>query len=197
MYSFCVPSIANLYLRWWAPLRPGENRRPGMPEYTGLFHDGLANKITVWAVANPSPEENRDKLTTRAAGFGIVRFNKPRRTITLECWPRNVDATDPKTRQYPGWPKTIRQTDNYGRRAAAYLPTLKISGVEDPVVQVIDESDGQIVYTLRIKGRVFRPKVFRKGKYTVKVGDQDDRMKELKGIEALAPNVKKELLVAL
>ncbi len=197
MYSFCVPSIANLYLRWWAPLRPGENRRPGMPEYTGRFHDGLANKITVWAVANPGAEENRDRLTTRAAGFGIVRFNKTRRTITLECWPRNFDVTDPKTRQYPGWPKTIRQTDNYGRKAAAYLPTLKISGMEDPVVQVIDESDGQIVYTLRIKGREFRPKVFRKGKYTVKVGDQDERMKELKGIQTLAPNVKKELLVAL
>ena len=27
-YSFCVPSIANLYLRWWAPLTPGRDRRP-------------------------------------------------------------------------------------------------------------------------------------------------------------------------
>ena len=25
-YSLCVPSIANLYLRWWAPLTPGKNR---------------------------------------------------------------------------------------------------------------------------------------------------------------------------
>jgi len=199
MVSFCVPSIANLYLRWWAPLKPGENRRApsgcGMPDYTGRFHDGLGNKITVWAVANPSPEENRDKLTTRAAGFGIVRFNKPQRTITLECWPRNVDVTDPSARQYPGWPKTIRQADNYGRPAAAYLPTLRIRGVEDPVVQVIDQSDGQIVYTLRIKGREFRPKVFHEGKYTIKVGGQDGRMKELKDIEALAPEAGKELPV--
>ncbi|MHC4180394.1 MAG: metallophosphoesterase family protein, partial [Planctomycetota bacterium] len=153
MYSFCVPSIANLYLRWWAPLQPGENRLPGMPEHTGRFHDGLGNKVTVWAVANPSPEENHDRLTTRAAGFGIVRFNKPDRTITLECWRRNADVRDPKAGLYPGWPKTIRQTDNYGRQAAAYLPTLKIRGREDPVVQVIDEADRQIVYTLRIKGR--------------------------------------------
>jgi len=185
MYSFCVPSIANLYLRWWAPLKPGKNRQPGMPEYTGQFADGFDNKVTVYAVANPRPEENHDKLTTRAAGFGVVRFNKQQRTITMECWPRNVDITDPQAKQYPGWPKTIKQQDNYGRKAVAYLPTLKVSGMEDPVVQVIDQSDGQIVYTLRIKGREFRPKVFRKGAYTIRVGRQDGKIKELKDIEAL------------
>ena len=187
MYSFCVPSIANLYLRWWVPLEPGKNRRPGMPEYSGQFLDGFANKVTVWAVANPSPEENHDKLTTRAAGFGVVRFNKPHRTITIECWPRNVDITDAADYQYPGWPKTIRQLDNYGRKAAAYLPTLKISGMKDAVVQVIDESNGEIVYTLRVKGTEFRPKVFSSGTYTVRVGDQPNKMKELTGIQAIPP----------
>jgi phosphodiesterase/alkaline phosphatase D-like protein len=195
IYSFCVPSIANLYLRWWAPLEPGKNRQPGMPEDTGEFFDGLGNKITVWAVANPSPEENHDKLTTRAAGFGVVRFNKRDRTITMECWPRNVDITDPQARQYPGWPKTIRQLDNYGRRAVAYLPTLKVNALEDPVVQVVDEADGEIVYTLRIKGRQFRPKVFRKGIYTVRVGDQDGTMKEIKGLKSLPPGQHEELQV--
>ena len=195
MYSFCVPSIANLYLRWWAPLEPGKNRQPGMPEYTGQFLDGFGNKITVWAVANPSPEENHDKLTTRAAGFGVVRFNKPKRTITIECWPRNVDVTDPDAHQYLGWPKTISQLDNYGRKAVAYLPTLKISGMDDPVVQVIDESGGEIVYTLRIKGNEFRPKVFSKGTYTVRVGDQPDGMKEFTGIRALPPEEHGELEV--
>ena len=195
MYSFCVPSIANLYLRWWAPLEPGKNRPPGMPEYTGQFLDGFANKVTVWAVANPSPEENHDKLTTRAAGFGVVRFNKPKRTITIECWPRNVDVTDPAARQYPGWPKTIRQLDNYGREAAAYLPTLKVSGMEDPVVQVIDESNGETVYTLRINGNEFRPKVFSKGTYTIRVGGQPDVMKELTGIQTLPLEEQGELEV--
>jgi len=195
IYSFCVPSIANLYLRWWAPLEPGKNRRPGMPECTGQFLDGFANKVTVWAVANPSPEANHDKLTTRAAGFGVVRFNKPERTITIECWPRNVDVTDPAARQYPGWPKTIRQLDNYGRKAAAYLPTLKIRGMDDPVVQVIDESNGEIVYTLRINGNEFRPKVFSSGTYTVRVGDQPHAMRELTGIQALPPGQHGELEV--
>jgi hypothetical protein len=90
VYSFCVPSIANLYLRWWDPLEPGRNRTPGAPTYTGEFQDGLGNKVTCLAVANPSQERNGgSKLTTRAAGFGIVRFNKKTREITFECWPRH------------------------------------------------------------------------------------------------------------
>jgi hypothetical protein len=141
-YSFCVPSIANLYLRWWDPLKAGENHQAGMPEYTGRHYDGFGNRVTCWAAANPSKEPNGgSKLTTRAAGFGVVRFNKPTREITFECWPRNVDIKDTHTQQYTGWPKTISQTDNYGRTPAAYLPTLNIKGQTDPVIQIIDESN--------------------------------------------------------
>ncbi|MBI4558391.1 MAG: metallophosphoesterase [Candidatus Hydrogenedentes bacterium] len=180
-YSFCVPSIANLYLRWWAPLEPGKNRGPGMPDYTGEFRDGLGNKITVWAVANPDPEENGDALTTRAAGFGVVRFNKKARTITMECWPRNVDIAKRDARQYEGWPLTIAQEHNYGRKAAAWLPILEVAGRKNPVVQVVDEASGETVYTLRISDSSYRPKVFNKGLYTVRVGEDADQ-KEFKHV---------------
>ncbi len=195
-YSFCVPSIANLYLRWWKPLQPGAARLPGMPDYTGRFEDGLGNKITVWAMANPSPEENEDKLTTRAAGFGVVRFHRGSRTITMECWPRQKDITDPATQQYRGWPKTIDQQDNYGRQAAAYLPTLHISGRMDPVVQVIDESSREIVYTLRIQGNTFRPRVFKEGSYAVVIGE-GERRKTLPGIQSVGEDSNRKLEVSL
>jgi len=194
-YSFCVPSIANLYLRWWDPLTVGKNRQPGMPEYTGEHLDGLGNKVTCWAAANPSKEPNGgNKLTTRAAGFGIVKFNKQTRDITFECWPRNVDVTDASTKQYAGWPKTIKQQENYGRKAVAYLPTLEIRNKLDPVVQVIDESNNEIVYTLRIKGRTFRPKVFHKGAYTINIG-QGPGQKSLRNIKALDPEENRKLTV--
>jgi hypothetical protein len=195
-HSFCVPSIANLYLRWWAPLEPGRNRRAAMPEYTGEFLDGLGNKVTMLAVANPTEEENHDKLTTRAAGFGVIKFNKRTREITVECWPRNIDITDAGARQYPGWPRTIRQEDNYGRKATAFLPRLEVSSMTDPVVQVIEESSNEIVYTLRINGTSYRPKVFKKGKYTLKVGHEaTDRMRTLRGIPSLDPDQSKTIRV--
>jgi hypothetical protein len=180
-YSFCVPSIANLYLRWWDPLEPGKNRAPGDPAYTGEYVDGFDNKVTVYAVANPTPEENSDALTTRAAGFGLVRYHKPTRKITMECWPRNVDTNAADARQYPGWPKTITQEDNYARKAVAYLPRLEITGQEDAVVQVVDEFNAEIVYTLRVNGTQFRPKVFALGSYTLRVGE-GARRKEFTGI---------------
>ena len=64
------------------------------------------------------------------------------------------------------------------------------------VVQVLDEKTGQVVYTLRIRGNSFRPKVFAKGKYTVKVGEGEDR-KTMKGIQALPADDKKTLKVEL
>lgn len=185
-YSFCVPSIANLYLRWWAPLEPGKHREPGMPEHLGQFKDGFGNKVTMLAVANPTPEENHDKLTTRAAGFGLVKFNKSTRQITMECWPRNVDITTPGSQPYPGWPRTINQLDNYSRKATQYLPTLKVTGMTDPVVRIIDDESGEVVYTVRISGREFRPKVFKRATYTITVGGPGTgNVKTFKGVQSL------------
>ncbi len=196
-YSFCVPSIANLYLRWWDPLEPGQNRRPGAPEYTGRHYDGFGNKVTCVTAANPSKEPNGgDKLTTRAAGFGIVRFNVATRKITLECWPRNVDVDDPSAEQYPGWPFTLDQTDNYGRQPIALLPALQINGPADAVVQVVDEDLDEIVYTLRIRGRVIRPRVFHKGYYTIHVW-HGDRRKSLYGVHSIDLAERKTIRVDL
>ncbi len=42
------------------------------------------------------------------------------------------------------------------------------------MVQVIDESNNEVVYTLRILGTSFSPKVFAKGTYTIKVGEGEN-----------------------
>ena len=182
-WSFCVPSIVNYYNRWWrpqsGPVVPLE--KPGVLPYTGSYFDGFKNRITTYAYANPDEKCNitDSKYVKRAAGHGIVRFNKPDRTITMECWPRGSDVTRPDAKQYPGWPMTITQEDNYGRKAVAYLPTFKVEGITDPVVQVIDETNNETVYSLRIKGNSFTPKVFKKGSYTVIVCNQKDKSKTL------------------
>ncbi len=70
--------------------------------------------------------------------------------------------------------------------------------MRNPIVQVIDESNKKIVYTLRINGTSFRPKVFKKGKYTVKVGELGtDKMKTLEGIRSLPPDKTKKIRVRL
>ena len=107
-----------------------------------------------------------------------------------------MDITDPASKQYLGWPKTIRQEDNYSRKAAAWLPELKITGQADPVVSIINEKSGEVVYTLRIKGTSYRPKVFSKGAYTIRVGE-GKRVKTLKGIRSLEEGKSTTLNIAL
>jgi len=171
-FAICVPSISNHWPRRWYPLKEGENRDPNQPKYTGGFEDGFGNKMTVHAVSNPTfTNKKPSRLYDRATGYGIVRLNKISRQITMECWPRLANPENGNEDQYEGWPITIEQEQNYGRQAAAFLPKLNITGVENPVVQVIDETTNEIVYTLRIKGNTYIPKVFEAlHSYTLNVG---------------------------
>jgi hypothetical protein len=181
-YSFCVPSISAGYPRSWQPDaegRPVQNRpEPGLPN-TGEYRDGLGNHVTVYAIGNPAETNRRDTPETlghdKSSGYGIVRLNKKTREITMECWRLLVDVAKPKPGdQFPGWPKTIKLEDNYGREPVAHLPTLKISGIDRPVVQVINEQSGEIEYTLRIGSKEFRPKVFANVPHTVIVGEPSE-----------------------
>ena len=176
IWSFCVPSIANLYLRWWEPLTPGKNREAGAPAYTGDHLDGFNNKVTNFAAANPEKKPAGNVLNTRSAGYGIIRLNTKTREITMECWPRNVDITDTSAKQYPGWPRTISQYDNYAPLSWGSLEELKFE-FESPVVQVVDSTTDEILYTVRANGRSFKPRVPFGRSFNVMVGkDAPDKL---------------------
>jgi len=175
-YSFCVPSIANYWLRWWDPHQPGKNKIPGSPDYTGDYLDGFSNRITMLAAANPTAAEKNEggKLSTRAAGFGVVKFDKLDRTITFECWPRNIDITDPASKQYTGWPVTISQRDNYSMNNGFVLPELEISE-PDQVISIFDASTDELVSSIRIQGHSLKPTVPKPGTYHLAIGDPENK----------------------
>ena len=169
-FAFTSPAIVNtIYGRWWKP----ENEKPGprpiinspLP-WTGDFLDGLGNKITMHAYANP--EDRSDELK-RADGFGVALFNKKTRSITFQCWPRFSKVSEGDKAQFPGWPVTFRMSDNDGRKVKGWLPKLNFSK-PNLVVQIIKEATNEILYTVRVKGRRFQPKVYDSGNYTIKVG---------------------------
>ena len=63
----------------------------------------------------------------------------------------------------------------------------------DPVVQVVEESSNEILYTIRIQGNTFLPKVYANGKYTVKAGkDRPDGFKK-SGLKPTATKIKVKL----
>ncbi len=192
--AFAGPAMNCGYPRWFEPLKPGENRKPGDPENTGEFRDSFGHPMTVLAVADGSHQPRQpimEKLHDKVSGLGIVRFDKANRKVTIECWPFLADVTQPGT-QFRGWPRTFDVVENYGRKAAASLPKLDIRGVKQPVVEVFDDRNAELVYCLRLNEGSFQPHVFAEGKYSVRVSEPESgKVKEVKGLEAKAGNAER------
>ncbi len=190
-WAFCTPAIAVGYSRWFRPdeLNIPVRNRPehGFPN-TGEYTDAFGNKNYVYSIGNPGDFagiSNRYEMQhNKTAGFGFVIFDKENRDITMESWHFISDVLNPdEMSQHPGWPKTISQFDNYGREPLGWLPALKISGDPDPVVEIINQTTGELEYILRIKGNEFIPKVFSNDKFIVKVGyPEKDLFKEFSDI---------------
>lgn len=182
-FALCVPSIANFWPRRWYPPERGANSEPGTPRYAGDYVDGFGNRITVFAVSNPTRTDRvPSRLHERAPGYGIARFERATRRVTFEAWPRwaNPSAGD---EPYDGWPVSFEQLDNDGRTPIGYLPTLVVSGMADPVVQAVREDRNEIVYTLRIRGDRYTPPVFTDGAYTIRIGEPGtDRWRVVAGL---------------
>jgi len=160
-YALCVPSVSNVFpRRWFPPINP-ETR-----SYTGDFKDGFGNLITVLAVSNPVFTGRKPaKLYDRATGYGIVRFDRHQRRITIENWPRDADPE--KGQQYQGWPITINQKDNFNPPQAAYLPLIEYQGSGEPLVQAFTPQ-GELVWSIRIFENSTELKAPRPGKYVIR-----------------------------
>lgn len=189
-YSFTGPALVNtIYGRWWHPEdgKAGPHPVSNSPlPWTGDFLDGLGNKISMLAYANPEDPNDEKK---RGDGYGIARFNKKTRKVTFECWPRFCDVTDGDNAQYPGWPITVDQDANDGRKVAGWLPELHFKNGVRPVVQVVEEATGEVLYTIRPKRDHFQPRVYSNTKHTINIGLQKPDAKTLKGFQ---PKAKKD-----
>ncbi len=186
-YNFCVPGICVGYVRAFWPEQDGKNPRSDVSYHTGQYTDGLGNKVTVRAVANPREDFREEsplqEAANKSSGYGIIRFDTSSRQITMESWPIRSDPRKGESEQYEGWPETIDMKDNDPREPVAHLPTLSVTGTTNPMVQVVDEERDEVVYTLRIQGPEFRPKVFRKASHTVRVGDDEAWRETLEGVQ--------------
>jgi len=95
--------------------------------------------------------------------------------------------------QFPGWPLTISQTDNDGRKPQGFLPRLELNK-PNQVVKIINEKNNELVNVLRIKGSDFSPGVPEAGRYTIVVGE-GNAIKEFKGLKSGSKESKKVIKV--
>ncbi|MFM8497964.1 MAG: sulfatase-like hydrolase/transferase [Planctomycetia bacterium] len=142
-WSFTSPALVNtIYGRWWHPLdeQPGANPVPKSPlPWTGDYEDGLGNKISIVAYANPEDVKDEKK---RGDGYGIARFDFTKDTITFECWPRfpSVGA-DGSPKQYPGWPVTVPlERPAPAEQPAAAAPATRAGGPPNVLFVIADDA---------------------------------------------------------
>lgn len=169
-FAFTSPALVNtIYGRWWHPENemPGPNAIKGSPlPWTGDYQDGLGNHIRMYAYANPANVQNEKQ---RGDGYGLVRIHKQSKSMTVECWPRFSDAKKGDQEQFPGWPIHVQFRDNDGRKPVGHL--LVKTEINNPVIQVLDETSKEILYTVRMTGTDHKIPVYQKGTtYSVKVG---------------------------
>jgi len=107
-WAFTAPAIVNtVYGRWWHPENEcaGPNSTAGSPlPWTGDYEDGLGNKLTMVAYANP---ENPVDERKRGDGFGTAVWDFPGKTVTFHCVPRFAAIHDGAPEEYPGWPVKV------------------------------------------------------------------------------------------
>jgi 3',5'-cyclic AMP phosphodiesterase CpdA len=194
-YAFTSPALVNtIYGRWWHPEdeQAGPNPVPGSPlPWTGDYLDGLGNKLSMLAYANPKDIQNERE---RADGFGVVRIDTKAGTATIECHPRFPKK---KGEQFPGWPVTVKLADNDGRKPVAWLPELTVTGCDRPVIEVTEEATGAVVSCVRADGPRVQLPVFAAGRYTVAVGRDRPDGATLTGVAAGPKAGAKPLAVTL
>ena len=168
-YAFTSPALVNtIYGRWWHPAdaKAGPNPVKNSPlPWTGNYLDGLGNKITMLAYANPT---NRKDEKQRADGYGLAHFNKKTGLVTFECFKRFTDVTTDKDSQFPGWPLSFHSRDNDGRKPVGHI-SYQVE-IENPVIQVINENSKEILYTTRLKKSQGQLPVYSTDPHTIKIG---------------------------
>ncbi|MDX1639277.1 MAG: alkaline phosphatase D family protein [Balneolaceae bacterium] len=127
-WGFCPPGISVGWPRWWLADEVGieVQKRPehGLPN-TGQYIGPFGHPSYLYAVGNPSALDgvNRyHRAHQKASGFGVIRLNTEQRTIRMEAYRFLAEVGNPAVdNQFPGWPVTINQLQNYGNQKAGFL----------------------------------------------------------------------------
>ncbi len=83
---------------------------------------------------------------------------------------------------FPAGFLTIHRSQNDGRPVKGYSPQLQFKGSVSPVIQVIFERAGEVLYCIRGRADRFLPSEYEAGKCTIKIGVDRPDQKVLTGV---------------
>jgi phosphodiesterase/alkaline phosphatase D-like protein len=115
--AFMTTGTSNGHPRAWWPDQPPLDPLVNGPTFSGNYIDGMGNRITVLAVANPEPGSNKlnpaevhpDTIAhKKGSGYAIATFDPKLRKIRFDMFRIQFDATSSGLHdQFEGFPVTI------------------------------------------------------------------------------------------
>ncbi len=179
-WAFCTPAIAVMYMRWFLPDELGrpviDRPEHGYPN-TGKYTDAFGNKNYVYAIGNAGKiivdrSSRYNHAQIRSSGFGFVTLDQNARTIKIDAFRFKADVENPNPvkDEFPGWPLTISQFDNFGKGAENVLPEFEVNQ-PDQVIEVRNANNNELIRAFRMKGNSVQVKLFHPGTFDVKIGE--------------------------
>lgn len=131
------------------------------------------------APEQPSPEdaEENKALLYADSGIGYIEVNPATRDITYNRIATKSTSTTKVGKPLPGWPISCKHNMAYDREHVGYLPAIEIMGKPNAVIQIINENNDKLVYSLRSGGTAFLPRVFNIGHYIMHIGEPETTSK--------------------
>ncbi|WP_434035924.1 alkaline phosphatase D family protein [Formosa sp. 4Alg 33] len=178
-WTFCTPAISTGYARWGQPdlvNNPCVDRPEHNLPNTGCYRDIFGNENYIYAVGNPDDDFNKEpnryvKCQKKSSGYGLVTLDQKERTIKMEAIRFLADLSiDSDENRFPGWPLTISQFDNDGRRPFGYLPRLTFEK-PNQVIKIVNQNTQELIQAIRVKGYNYVPEVYELASYTLVIGE--------------------------
>ncbi|MGB9862663.1 MAG: hypothetical protein ACPLPQ_02525 [Candidatus Saccharicenans sp.] len=192
--AMVTPAIQATFALRWTPRQEAVTTRGQEVRPLSNQEDAFGNKFSLLTVNNAAGQDQISGLKS-ISGFGLVTFEKRTRKVIFESYRLGEEGTA-TAELMPGWPVVVGQLENDGRKPVGFLPLLRFKGISDPVIQVVEEKSGELIYSFRITGTEFRPPVYQAGVYSVKCGEPGtDKWKEYRGLKPQPETVRKTLVV--
>ncbi len=126
--------------------------------------------ITPVVVNNMSKADPNNPGQLPQVGYGIIQFNKKEQTYTLSAWPQTT--TPAQDDPLAGWPLQVNLQYNFIEQPLGFLPQIITKGLKNkPVYKLFNQQNQNLIYARRAHDTIFQAPVFKKGLYTLLVGN--------------------------
>ncbi len=132
-------------------------------------------------------EQRKAELAVASSheGLGIVSVDPATGGVALARYHMAPRLDGVPADPVGGWPIVLPPSPDPRQPVFGHLQPLRVAGVLNPVVQVMDAADGRLIHAWRAVQPVILPRVSRDGHYRIRIGDPTTQQEQV--LDGLRP----------